>query len=196
MLTCTPACAHTRSNGDGLIDVFVGQHQRVNQIHKNMGGGVFTEVLSTSIHADTGSDTRGIALADFDLDGRLDVAISNINCDDGSCFGRTELHRNIGDDNFERVTRTSIDAETGQLYMPYPQSKWAGWADIDNDGYPGKPHTKPSNARPARSCAHVHALTNAHDACTRARSHGCARCVLLAPQTSSSAGACITTLAV
>lgn len=117
--------------------MIVGQFEQPNQYHKNQGGGVFTLVTGTSIGDRPKSNPSKIAIADYDLDGFLDVAISNSASDSGNDNSADELHHNTGDGNFTAVFGTSIDL-TMQNNHPalHPQTKFAMWADVNEDGYP------------------------------------------------------------
>ena len=91
-----------------------------NRLYRNNGNGTFTDVT-----AKAGVGYRGVSMgaawADFNNDGRLDLAVSN--------FGSLVLYRNNGDGTFTDVTRAAgLDRFRGF---------WAGisWADYDRDGY-------------------------------------------------------------
>ena len=60
-------------DGDGDIDLVVGRHDQTNLLYLNAGEKTpFVRIQGYDIGADTGL-TSSIALADMDLDGRLDV---------------------------------------------------------------------------------------------------------------------------
>ncbi len=87
------------------------------------------------------AETNGVAVADYDLDGDLDVyfvAAWRYNPEDGS--NRSRLMRNNGDGTFTDVTLQSglRDANTrATMTNPgFPHKHGAAWGDYDNDGYP------------------------------------------------------------
>ena len=66
-------------NGDGLIDIVVGNYWDPNQVLLNRGDGTFEEkegALPRSIYTRQ-TNTRSVALVDFDGDDRPDVVIGN-----------------------------------------------------------------------------------------------------------------------
>ena len=71
-----------------------------------------------AVHYDHGN---GVAAADVDGDGRLDLYFSNQ-------VGGNRLYRNSGDGTFEDIT------ESAGVALPAPTGVTASFADVDNDG--------------------------------------------------------------
>ena len=95
-------------------------------VYHNDGGGKFTEVAQ-KIGLGVPGKGLGIALADFDRDGRLDIAVAN---DSMTEF----LYRNKGDGTFEETGLTAeiaVDSD-GRTYA----GMGIDFQDFDNDGLP------------------------------------------------------------
>ncbi len=127
--TVVGACATFFSdyNGDGWIDLFVANCNDVNfaltpvELFENMGDLTFCEV-SADVGLAAGGYWLGVAPADFDLDGDMDVFVTNI----------ANGHRlySANPDN----TYTDISVAAGVRFHEFG---WGGAArDLDNDGYP------------------------------------------------------------
>ena len=84
-----------------------------------LGGASFTDVTSTAGGVGGASDGRGIAVADYDGDGNLDLYSPN--------NGANILYQNDGDGTFTDVTSTAGVGDTGT-------GAGAAWADYDGDG--------------------------------------------------------------
>jgi hypothetical protein len=80
-------------------------------------------LMSTSTIVVDGTDSRGVAWADYNNDGFEDVIIT----DDGST-SRNDLFHNNGDGTFTQITSGSPAMENGN-------SRTAVWGDYDNDGF-------------------------------------------------------------
>jgi len=61
-------------DGDGLVDLFVGNSFQPNKLHLGIGTGLSDIAIDIGAEQD---DTRSIVVADFDADGRLDVVVCN-----------------------------------------------------------------------------------------------------------------------
>lgn len=115
-------------NGDGWMDLFVGNDTVPNFLFQSLGKGRFQE---TGVLAGVGLNPFGLArsgmgvdAADYDQDGQLDLFVSNV---DHESFA---LYRNVGKDFFANATMPSgIATQTNLL---------SGWGlrffDYDNDG--------------------------------------------------------------
>ena len=142
-------------NNDGLLDLFVvnystwsakdprfcGDSARgvrvychpkyfepvANQLYRNKGGGVFEDVTARAgIIAHKGRG-MGIAFADYDEDGRVDVFVTNDNLPNF-------LFRNAGGARFDE---TALLAGVALPDNGKPVSSMgADWRDYDNDGQP------------------------------------------------------------
>jgi hypothetical protein len=95
-------------------------------VYHNDGNGHFTEV-SAKIGLDKPGKGLGIAIADFDRDGKMDIAIANDSM-------LEYLYRNKGDGSFEEVGLTSeiaVDGD-GRTYA----GMGIDFQDYNNDGLP------------------------------------------------------------
>lgn len=91
-----------------------------NFLFRNNGDGTFTDVTAAAGVSGTGLG-NGVALADFDGDGWMDIFVTN--------YGRDLLYRNRGDGTFEEVGRQAGVAG-GDLW-----STGAVFGDFDLDGW-------------------------------------------------------------
>lgn len=115
-------------DGDGLVDIYFLNGRPLpgtpppakpprNHLYRNLGGLRFTDVTDAAGVGDAGFGL-GVAVADFDNDGRPDLYISN--------FGPKKLYRNNGDGTFSDVT--------GQAGVADGSKVGAGTAFLDMDG--------------------------------------------------------------
>src|SRR5205807_4448277 len=121
--------AFVHVNEDNLLDLVVVNDSTPKQLYLNKGDGTFEEVGYPSGIAlnENGREQAGMGLAvgDYDNDGRVDFHITNFS-DDSNV-----LYHNDGDGNFTDVT---FQAGLGELTIPF-----LGWGtsflDFDNDGW-------------------------------------------------------------
>ncbi|MDR3619600.1 MAG: FG-GAP-like repeat-containing protein [Paludisphaera borealis] len=117
-------------DGDGWLDVYAVQGGPVpapadarngDRLFRNLGEGRFEDVTRAAGLADlAGGYGHGVAVGDFDGDGRPDLFITRLDA--------YALYRNKGDGTFEDVTdRLGLGGPKG-----WPTS--AAWADLDGDG--------------------------------------------------------------
>ena len=114
---------------DGDLDLLVVNDSTPNYLYRNTGKGTFEEVGFSSGFAlnEEGREQAGmgLALGDYDNDGRVDAYITNFSDDSNT------LRRNLGDGMFEDVT--------GRLRLRTPTLPFLGWGtgflDYDNDGW-------------------------------------------------------------
>lgn len=106
-------------DGDGVPEPFLGGLDGPNALYRNQGDGTFRDVTPTGL-ALPDADTTGVAFADVDGDGDLDVLVN--------VLGRgTLLFRNDGDFHFTDLTATAgTSAPTGSTTLAL--------ADVDGDG--------------------------------------------------------------
>jgi len=121
--------AFIHADDDKLLDLIVVNDSTPKQLYINKGDGTFEEVGYPSGVAlnENGREQAGMGLAigDYDNDGRVDFHITNFS-DDSNV-----LYHNDGDGNFTDVT---FQAGLGELTIPF-----LGWGtsffDYDNDGW-------------------------------------------------------------
>jgi len=117
-------------DNDGWPDLFVANDSTPNYLYHNNKNGTFTEVgFEQGVsYSESGSEqgSMGVTWGDFDLDGKLDLFISNFENEPNA------LYRNMGERGFIDVT---LPSKIGQPSRPY-----VGWGtsfeDFDNDGWP------------------------------------------------------------
>lgn len=126
-------------DGDGLLDLFIpggGEFGGADKkeivglpckLYRNEGGGKFKDV-TTEVGLDKLAGgkpwfyTHGVAVADFDRDGRPDLLVTG--------WGRVALFRNVDGKRFEDVTQKA------GLDKGITWATSAAFADLDGDGYP------------------------------------------------------------
>jgi len=116
-------------DADGWQEIYVACDSTPSLVLRNRGDGTFAEQglqSGLAVNEDGGEQAgMGIAIGDFDLDGRLDALKTHFAEDTAA------LYRNAGRLNFEDVTlRSGLGVETRYV-------SWGnGIADLDNDGLP------------------------------------------------------------
>jgi hypothetical protein len=121
--------AFVHANEDDLLDLIVVNDSTPKQLYINKGDGTFEDVGYASGVAlnENGREQAGMGLAvgDYDNDGRVDFYITNFSDDSNT------LYHNDGEANFTDVT---VQAGHGEVTMPF-----LGWGtsflDFDNDGW-------------------------------------------------------------
>jgi enediyne biosynthesis protein E4 len=126
--TVGAGCAFLDYDNDGWMDVyfvnsgpadfFTPTTPLKNALYRNNGNGTFTDVTDKAGVA-AGKFGMGVAAADFDADGFVDLYITN--------YGPNILYRNNGNGTFTDVTDKAGVASSGW-------STCATWFDLDNDG--------------------------------------------------------------
>ncbi|MBV9608846.1 MAG: VCBS repeat-containing protein, partial [Acidobacteria bacterium] len=94
---------------------------------QNLGGGKFSDISSTAGLGSVGAKALGLAIADYDGDGKVDVVVANDSV-------RESLYHNRGNGKFEDtavLAGTAVD-EDGRTYA----GMGVDFADYDNDGWP------------------------------------------------------------
>ena len=119
----------TDINGDGYMDLYVANDTMANYLWVNRGGKTFEEIgLEAGVGYSADGMARagmGVAAADFDGDGRVDLIVANIDAQ------TTSLYRNLGHEVFE-----DMNLKTGLATATRMFSGWGlGFLDYDNDGW-------------------------------------------------------------
>jgi hypothetical protein len=121
--------AFVHADDDNLLDLIVVNDSTPKQLYINKGDGTFEETGYPSGIAlnENGREQAGMGLAigDYDNDGKLDFHITNFS-DDSNV-----LYHNDGSGNFTDVT---FQAGLGEVTLPF--LGWGtGFLDYDNDGW-------------------------------------------------------------
>ncbi|HCP47558.1 MAG TPA: hypothetical protein DIU15_16070 [Deltaproteobacteria bacterium] len=136
----TPAAAWADVNGDGLLDLLQTNYeywdtgdQSVDMLWINLGDGLFTdgtESAGMSLSQGGGRPGRGVAPADWDNDGDMDLYVSNYR------LKRNFAWLNEGDGTFNDIGNGSIlgGGEHGSFpNFYYGHTIGSVWGDVDND---------------------------------------------------------------
>lgn len=95
---CTFSSSFADYDNDGFQDLFVTNGycnpNLVNKLYRNLGGGMFEEVLNEPIVTDVGA-SYGCAWGDYDNDGHLDLVVANWQNETQT----DQLYRNLGNGN-------------------------------------------------------------------------------------------------
>jgi tetratricopeptide (TPR) repeat protein len=116
-------------DNDGFLDLVIAngvlQEGSVTQIYHNNGDGTFTNVTKAAgLNEPPGYGAIGIALGDYDKDGRLDILIN------GRDSAPNRLYHNDGKMHF-----TEVAAKAGVLQPPH-NGFVCFMLDYNNDGWP------------------------------------------------------------
>jgi hypothetical protein len=119
-------------DNDGDRDLYISNETGANRLMRNDGDFTFTNVSESSGLMLNGSASYGASWGDYDLDGDLDVYISNYMFVDGpnTDADRNHLFRNDGNDLFTNVTSQAGFDPISEL------SFQTVWYDYDHDLYP------------------------------------------------------------
>ena len=113
-------CSWGDYDGDGDLDLFVANALGQSAFQfRNDGNSTFTRITAGA-PVSAGRDYSGIAWADYDNDGDLDLLVTDT--------GSNRLYRNDGPSGFVRITEGAVVNDGGS-------SIGAAWGDYDNDGY-------------------------------------------------------------
>ena len=112
-------------NGDGLVDLYFTANASPNRLYLNRGDFRFEDATEAAGVAGKGDWSKGVAMADVNGDGLLDLYVSNVAYLDKQ--GRNELFVNNGDGTF-----ADRAAEYGLAHEGF--STQAAFFDYDGDG--------------------------------------------------------------
>jgi len=114
-------------DGDGLPDIYVGNHGTGAVLLRNQGDGTFRDILPTS-GMDPRGDQHGAGWADYDNDGHLDLYVS-VGAGRGLATKANRLYRNTGQGGF--ADRAADAGATD----PNGRSRSLAWLDVNRDGW-------------------------------------------------------------
>src|SRR6266576_2509077 len=127
-------------DNDGWPDIYVAVDSQPSILFRNNHDGTFTDqaVLAGVAYSDNGHEQAGmgVAVADYDCDGSLDIFKTNFA--DDTC----NLYRNNGDGTFTDVTFSSgIGINNGYVawgcaFLDYDNDGWADLMQINGHVYP------------------------------------------------------------
>ncbi len=100
-------------NGDGALDLAVGNFGDPNRVYCNEGGYFGAACWS----APTGQSTRSVAWGDWDNDGVLELAVGNL--------GENRVYENTGTGNLTLAWQSAVNDDTWSV----------AWGDVNGDGY-------------------------------------------------------------
>jgi tetratricopeptide (TPR) repeat protein len=121
--TSSQAAVWADINNDGLLDLFVGNESGPAQLFLNKGDGTFEDIsFSSGVGGDPTAFSKGVAAADYDNDGYVDLYVSNLT-------GPNFLFHNNHDKTFTEVAKKAGVARPGRGFATW-------FFDYDNDGLP------------------------------------------------------------
>ena len=114
---------------DGRLDLLVANDSGPNYVYRNAGGGRFDDISYPSGAALDGSGREqahmGVAVGDYDNDGRNDIHITNF-ADDFNVLYR----------NYDGTSFTDVSFKSGLAQVSVPFLGWGtDFLDYDNDGW-------------------------------------------------------------
>lgn len=114
-------------DGDGRLDLYVGNHATGGVLLRNESDGRFVDVLPRS-GIEAQGDQHGCGWGDYDNDGRLDLHVS-LGAGRGLAVKQNRLYHNEGDGKFRDVGAAAGVAD------PTGRSRSTAWLDVDRDGW-------------------------------------------------------------
>lgn len=113
-------------NGDGLPDLWVGNHANKPNLYLNNGNGTFTDVIDAYWLSDPYADTHGAVWTDVDRDGVLDL-VELVGAASGQGAGANHLFFNVGGMFIDQAAVQGLDYPLGRGRTPLP-------LDVNRDG--------------------------------------------------------------
>lgn len=110
------------ADNDGLLDLYITNSggNRRNELYRNTGTGYF-QLMEDIVPTSEQDYSRNVTWTDYDLDGDLDLYITNENNQ------VNDLYRNEGEMEFTKILDSDLVSD------PFSTMS-SSWADIDNDG--------------------------------------------------------------
>jgi hypothetical protein len=127
-----PGVAWADVNNDRWLDLIIGNGESGNFIFLNDGDGTFTDV-SRSFGTQTSRVANGIALADIDNDGDLDMAVGNFYAEPQFYIGNGAHFAERGE--IYGVNPLFYDAVNPPPFPVTPESMGVSFGDFNKDGY-------------------------------------------------------------
>ena len=112
-------------DGDGRIDIYVGNHGAGAALYRNLGDGRFENVIATA-GLEPGGDQHGAGWGDLDGDGRPDLYVG-LGAERGRGTKTNRLYRNLGG-------RFVDIAGAAGATDPRGRARGVSWVDYDRDG--------------------------------------------------------------
>jgi len=120
-------------DGDGRLDIYLVNGWRLdgskvvergrNALYRQRADGSFVDVTEEAGVGGEGQWAAGVAVADYDNDGRPDILVTN--------FGRNVLYRNLGHGRFENVAaRAGVEAPGWNTAAAFFDADGDGWLDL------------------------------------------------------------------
>lgn len=125
-------------DNDGDVDLFL-TNKGVNELHENLGNGTFSDIAQQAGLGQKFRESTSAAWLDYDLDGDLDLYVSNYGRFGPDLSAKNEFYRNNGDGTFTDVT---LIAGVAGAYDSVPQIQESDWTyttlviDANMDGWP------------------------------------------------------------
>ena len=114
-------------NGDGLPDLYFTGNQQRDRLYLNKGGMRFEDITETALGADPGGWRTGVAMADVNGDGHLDIYVCRSGPTIDTALTRNLLYLNNGDLTFREAAHALGVADTSH-------STQAAFLDVEGDG--------------------------------------------------------------
>lgn len=124
-------------DGDGWPDLYVANDVSDNTLYHNLGNETFEEISRSSLVADY-RGAMGIAMADWDGDGDMDMFVSHWIAQENALYSSLRTQLSKLDSNRQNVVRFMDEADRyglGQIALSFV-GFGAAFLDYDNDGRP------------------------------------------------------------